>query len=310
MWGVKMSLVDKYRPKNLDDVIGNQTIIKSLKSKHKLNEIPKQLMFIGTRGCGKTTLARIIAGLVGGVGHGIIEVNSSNNRGIDTAKEIIRDCHFSPIEGKSKVYILDETHMATKDFQNAMLKVIEEPPENVYFIICTTDSKKIIKTIHSRCTKYEVSVLKRNDMITFLEGICDKENITNHESVLEAIYEESEGIPRNALKLLDKIKGIEDAGLNELIECVRSSVDGSKEAIELCRALSKDNSWKTISDILKNLNEDPEGIRRMILGYFSKVLLNTGSRRAYTIIKLFKDDFFDSGKAKLIAACYKTVNMK
>src|SRR3989304_2450876 len=149
----------KFRPKDLSDIIGNRSIVTSLESILQSKDRPHAFLFTGKQGCGKTTLARILCKRLECSDHDLIEINISNNRGIDTARDIIQFAYVKPLDGRSRVYLLDEVHKSTNDFQNAILKVMEEPPEHLYFILCTTEPQKLLKTVISRCTEYVVSPL-------------------------------------------------------------------------------------------------------------------------------------------------------
>lgn len=304
-----MSFNIELRPKSLDDFIGNQTIVKSLKSIIESKHPPHTYLFSGPAGCGKTTLARILTNSFGCKESSIIEINSSNNRGVDSAREIISQCIYTPLEGEIKVYILDEIHKATNEFQNAMLKVLEEPPSHVYFILCTTDPQKLLKAVKSRCTIFKIEKPERHELFEYLIDVCEKNNIPKYDNVINTIIEQSEGVPRDALILLDKIKDIKGATQAEVITLINSDSEISKEIIDICRALIKQTTtWDEIRILLKNINTDPEGIRRAVLGYASAVLLNKVNQRAHIIIECFKDNFYDSGKAGLVNACFKVVS--
>lgn len=304
-----MSFNISLRPKDFDDFIGNQTIIKSLKSIIKSDHPPHTYLFSGPSGCGKTTLARILTDSFGCKNSSIFEINSSNNRGVDSAREIIGQCIYTPLEGEIKVYILDEIHKATNEFQNAMLKILEEPPLHVFFILCTTDPQKLLKAVKSRCTAFKVEKPSSDELFKYLIDICEKNNIPKYDNVINTIIEQSEGVPRDSLILLDKIKDIKGATQAEVINLINSDSETSKEIIDICRALIKQNAtWEEVRILLKNINVDPEGIRRAVLGYASAVLLNKSNQRACNIIECFKNNFYDSGKPGLVAACYKVVN--
>lgn len=303
-----MNLYNKHRPTDFDEMTGDSVIIDNLHTVITKEDRPHSYLFTGPFGCGKTTAALICANK-----HikepQIIEINSANNRGIDTAREIIEQIRGKPIIGYNWVYIIDEVHKTTSEYQNAMLKVLEKPPEYVYFFLCTTNPEKLLKTVKSRCTKFHFSELKKEALYRLLCRINRKENTDVDKEVLEEITRECEGSARNAIVLLEKVLHIEDKEQALKIVCEGIEKE-SKEIIELCRLmLKRESSWKDIVTILKEVeNKDVESIRYMILGYMSKVLLNNGSRKAAVIIESFLDPFYESKKAGLVYACYQAIH--
>ena len=142
-----MSLYLKYRPKDFDEMVGNDETIESLKKLIQKEDRPHTYLFTGQSGCGKTSAARICANKLGAKGHSIIEINSSNNRGIDTARDIIDQMQYKPLEGNIWVFIIDEIHQTTSVAQNALLKPLEDTTDSAYFFLCTTDPQKLIKPL-------------------------------------------------------------------------------------------------------------------------------------------------------------------
>jgi DNA polymerase III subunit gamma/tau len=301
-----MSFNLEYRPTTFDQVAGNKGTISSLQSILKQEKCPHILLFSGPSGCGKTTLARITAKELQCSEHDVIEINSANNRGIDTARDIIQQMYYKPLHGPIKVYILDEVHQTSKDFQNAMLKALEEPPSHVYFMLCTTEPEKLIATIRNRATMFTVEKLDEQKIIRLLWSISKNEGNEIDKTILAEIASESEGSPRQAVIMLQKIIGLTTE--EEMKEAIQAIKINEKNTIDLCRALLKGASWKSIAAILKLIQDDPEKVRRAVLGYMSAVLLNSGEERAAMIIECFADNYYNSGKAGLIFSCFSVIS--
>ena len=299
-----MSLPLKYRPQTFDEVLGskNKSMIASLKTVLEKESKPKTILLQGPSGCGKTTTARIIAGEFGARDIDIKELNISNTRGIDAARAIIDNVRHKSLGGKCKVIILDECHLATKEFQNTMLKTLEEPPPNTYFILCTTEPEKLLPTIKTRATTYQVSPLMNNEVLKLLKVVCKKEGKKVDEKVLQEIVRVAEGCPREALTVLDAVIDMDNTG--DQIQAIIDQTVSESSLKELCIALLNSKSWKVTSEILKNLEGEPESIRYGILGYMNSVLLNSGNIRASDIIIIFENNFYDSKKAGLNNACF------
>ena len=301
-----MSFNLEYRPTTFDQVAGNKGTISSIQSILKQEKCPHILLFSGFSGCGKTTLARITAKELQCSEHDVIEINSANNRGIDTARDIIQQMYYKPLHGPIKVYILDEVHQTSKDFQNAMLKALEEPPSHVYFMLCTTEPEKLIATIRNRATMFTVEKLDEQKIIRLLWSISKNEGNEIDKTILAEIASESEGSPRQAVIMLQKIIGLTTE--EEMKEAIQAIKINEKNTIDLCRALLKGASWKSIAAILKLIQDDPEKVRRAVLGYMSAVLLNSGEERAAMIIECFADNYYNSGKAGLIFSCFSVIS--
>ena len=206
------ALYRKYRPTSLEEVVGQEQVTKVLDSSLKAGKIQHAYLFVGPRGCGKTSVARIFAHAVNGFKYeleddyvDIIEIDGASNRGIDNIRELREKVMIAPTTGKYKVYIIDEVHMLTKEAFNALLKTLEEPPEHAIFIMATTDFYKVPVTIVSRAQTYTFKLADPNTMLAHLKGICEKEGIKIEDDALSVIVKRGGGSFRDSLSLLDQI---------------------------------------------------------------------------------------------------------
>lgn len=286
-----------HRPMKLSEVLGNSTLIKSLQSMLD-SEIPPQVfLFHGESGTGKTTLARIVANELGC--EKIVEKNLADFRGIDTARQIIGETRYKGM----KCWIFDEAHQMTKDAQDALLKLFEDTPKGCYFILCTTEPKKVKKTIRSRCVEYETKLLNNMDMNRLLDRVIEAEDKNIIPEALDYIIEHTEGAARKALTMLEQIINLAE---DEQIEALDDYNYTEVRVIDLCRALNK--NYKESIKLAKLLDTDPESIRRAILGYYTTVLMNNGDEHVRHILDCFMDNYYDSGKAGLVSSIWDVFN--
>ena len=304
-----MALELKYRPKSLDDVAGNSETLDLLENAFSRDEdsLKHTIMFSGPKGCGKTTLARICADMA--KCSEVHEYDIGNMGGVDVAREIKVKVPYKPMSGGNLGIILDEVHEGSSKFFNAMLKTLEEPPKHVFFFLCTTDPQKVLPTVKSRCARYEVGLLSQKEMVSFLERVSDREEKENEDlqilgDTIELIARASRGTPREALIMLDQSIGLKPE--QQLVFADQAQVKEA-QVKELCQALLKKKKWKYVATIIKGLKEDPESIRRAVLGYMSAVLLNSGGGQSYVIMDSFREPFFNTGKAGLTLACYESI---
>jgi len=300
--------IDK-RPKTLDEVIGNEGIKESLKSVFTRDDKPHAVLFTGPSGCGKTTLARIIANMIGCSLDDVQEYNSSNTRGIDSIREIAQNAQYAPMSGKVKVYLLDEVHRMTKDAQNALLKLLEDGPKHVYFLLCTTDPEMLINAIKTRCMRFEVKALAGPQMEKLIIQTLKEEGVFEEtdKAVIKQIVKNADGCPRQALIQLDQVIDITDT--EAAINAVNAAVATETASIEVCRLLleTRTNRWADMKFLLKGLTEDSEKMRYAILGYMDAVLMSDNCKdpdRVTAIIDCFTESFMYSGKAGFHAAAF------
>ena len=220
------NLYRRYRPLKLGEVVGQPQVTEPLAAALKAGKISHAYLFVGPRGCGKTSVARILAHEVNGFSYkveddyiDIIEIDGASNRGIDNIRELREKAATRPTTGKYKVYIIDEVHMLTKEAFNALLKTLEEPPEHVIFIMATTDAHKVPVTITSRAQTYTFKLADRQIMFDFLKSVCEKEKISISDEALILIAKRGGGSFRDSLSLLDQISTLSnDEITKELVE--------------------------------------------------------------------------------------------
>lgn len=297
-------LYRKHRPKTLDRVIGNRDTVTALSKMLELGKVPHSLLFSGPSGCGKTTLARIMAHELGCSPADLCEMNAASFRGIDTIRDIQRVLHLSPVGGKCRAWIVDEAHQLSKDAQNAALKMLEDTPDHVYFLFCTTDPDKLILTVRNRLSPLPVSRLDHDDAERLIKRVAKKEGIDLSSDGLRAVVEQCGGSARAALVILDKIRHVPR---DKQAEAATVPSEEERATIDLCRALIKRAQWAEVAKILRALKAEPEEVRYGVLGYARQVLLGNPKSRAYAVICAFAEPFFHSREAGLAAACYEAL---
>lgn len=220
-----VALYRKFRPAEFSEVKGQEHIVTTLQNQIKANRIGHAYLFCGTRGTGKTSIAKIFAkavncerpvdgspcgecetckSIAAGTSMNVIEIDAASNNGVDNIREIRENVAYSPTEGKYKVYIIDEVHMLSIGAFNALLKTLEEPPEYVIFILATTEAHKIPITILSRCQRYDFKRITAETICSRLAELMEQESVEVEEKALRYIAKAADGSMRDALSLLDQ----------------------------------------------------------------------------------------------------------
>jgi len=302
-----MSLYLKYRPDSLEMVVGNETVLEIVKDMTKSPDTcPHAFLLHGPTGCGKTTIGRIIAARLGSAGDDIHEIDTADFRGIDTVRELRKQCRFLPMGSACQVWIIDECQKMTGDAQSALLKILEDTPNHVYFVLCTTDPQKLLAAIKGRCSPLQVNTLNDQEMFRLLRTIVKAENANLQKAVYEQIIQDSLGHPRNALVILDQVLRVDP---EKRIDVAKRTAEEQSQSIELCRALVKIASWKEVAGILSGMKtQDAERIRYAVLGYCQAILLKgVEHNQAAAIIEYFSEPFYNTGFPGLVFACYSAI---
>lgn len=233
------ALATKYRPRTFEDVVCQDNIKKVLTNQLETGEVKQAYLFCGSAGTGKTTSARIFANEVNGGKGKPIEIDGASNNGVDNIRNIIDDCRMKSLDSKYKVYIIDEVHMLSIGAFNALLKVLEEPPKGVIFILCTTDPHKIPATILSRVQRFQFKRIPQNEVVKRLQYVLQQEGkITYDMEALQYIAKLADGGMRDALMKLDTVLGY----TNEI----------TMEAVLDCLGITNyDYLFKIVSSIIK-----------------------------------------------------------
>ncbi len=235
-----LALYRKYRPGSFVEVRDQDHIVTVLEGAIKKDAIPHALLFSGTRGTGKTTLARIFARAIGVSDVDLYEIDAASNRGIDDIRELKEAVHTLPYQSKRKVYIIDEVHMLTKEAFNALLKTLEEPPSHVVFILATTEEDKLLDTIKSRCQIFRFRSPSRSVLEETVTDVAKREKCRLDKDAAGLIAIAADGSFRDALGILQKV--------------ITASLDGVLSADEVARIIGAPRQ-ELLARVLSGLND-------------------------------------------------------
>ena len=304
------ALYRKYRPLKLADVVGQDDTIRQLQTQLTNQKISHGYLFVGARGCGKTSVARIFAHEINRFDYqlednyvDIIEIDAAVFTMVENIRELRDKAMLAPTAGKYKVYIIDEIHMLSKNAFNALLKILEEPPEHIVFIFATTNPEKIPATILSRVQIFHFKLADKSVMQPFLEGICQKEGINIEKDALSLLIEQGGGSFRDSLSILDQLSNLH-ADKSTLIatEEVSSALGVPKQVLiqELLANYEQENidQIRSLVEELINQGNKAEGIATSLI---KAIVQNPTAKNLHLIEKLYAVNG-EFASAKLIVA--------
>ena len=276
------ALYRKYRPVSFDGVAGQKPIVKTLQNAVRQHRIAHAYLFCGPRGTGKTSIAKIFAKMLNceseenapcgkchnciefqnGSHPDIIEIDAASNNGVEEVRNLIEKVKYAPIEGKYKVYIIDEVHMMSTGAFNALLKTIEEPPEHVIFIFATTEPHKVLPTIISRCQRFDFNKVSIADMVERLDYVLDQEHIHMEPEAVRLIATLSEGGMRDALSILDQCIAYaqDDITVND-VNTIYGITTPAEKGTLLSHVLNR--NYAELTQQIETLSEQGTDIRRL-----------------------------------------------
>ena len=289
------ALYRKYRPLTFDDVIGQDHIVKALQGAVRSNAIAHAYLFSGSRGIGKTSIARIFAKEIGTSPNDIYEIDAASNRGIDDVRALREAVAVLPFESPFKVYIIDEVHMLTKEAFNALLKTLEEPPKHVVFILATTESHKLPDTIISRCQVFEFRRPTADILKDVITKVAEKEGYSIEPSAAELLALVSDGSFRDANGTLERvIAGKEGKDKNISRQDVEEATGSPRSELvrKFVEALAEKDSPKAFEVIgeIKSRSFDPKLFLELSLSLVRLALFEKMDVKSNVLIQASEED--------------------
>ena len=311
-----IALYREYRPKNFDEVIGQDHIVKTLKNQIKTSNLSHAYLFCGTRGTGKTSTAKIFAKAINcennldgspcyfcptclslkeNASLDILEIDAASNNRVDEIRDLREKIKYPPVNAKYKVYIIDEVHMLTDSAYNALLKTLEEPPKHAMFILCTTEVHKLPQTILSRCMRFDFHLVKLDDLVSLLKKIFTEKGILFEEEALHLIATRGEGSVRDTLSIADLCVSYSNKNVTykSVLEALGSSSTDSLSKLANAIAL---NDGEELLTTINNLAESGKNftiLGKELVNHFKTLLTIKSVNNAQKFLML-PDDIFST----------------
>jgi len=292
-------LARKYRPSSFSEVVGQEHVLKALENSIAHNKLHQAYIFSGTRGVGKTTIARVFSKCLNcmqgdspqvtpcnkctaceeikiGRHMEFLEVDAASRTGVDDMRELLESVQYKPANARFKIYLIDEVHMLSKSSFNALLKTLEEPPPHVMFLMATTEVEKVPKTVLSRCLQLNLKVIPETQIQSHLKSLLDLESISYDEESIALIADSAQGSVRDGLTLLDQAIAHGNGELNaEGVKDLLGTIDQSYilELVGQIIAGSGDGAYNALHKITE-LNVEYEQVLKILISVFHKIALH------------------------------------
>lgn len=304
-----MPLSIKYRPTTFNEVVGNRQTISELKALTAKDDPPHAYLLTGPTGCGKTTLANIIAHTLGCQNLDYIQYDAAFLGGVQNIRKLRYNSRYMAWSGKRRCFLLDEAHQLTPAAQNILLKLLEEPPEHCYFVLCTTDTTKLLDTIVGRCSVHSVSPLTEKETVHLLARITNAERATLDRATLVTIAKTSGGHPRNALHILETVLAVDPQERSAVVAALKQprTIGASLAGVLLAK-----RPWPVVTAVLAGISEtDVRKVRDNVVAFATNILKDRAKVAEHEIATAILTQFLElkhsNGVAGLTLACRMVV---